>query len=158
MEIVEAFRYNRWANQTLLEALATLTPEQLHHRFGEPMGSIQEQVAHLLQVPDRYLARLTESPVPDFALETLSDVPSLLAYHEEVADRWDAYLVGLTPAQSQATLRLETRRGVFVSTVAQTLFHVVNHSTYHRGQIATMLKCLSVDFPDTDHIIWANLP
>ena len=33
--------------------------------------------------------------------------------------------------------------------------HVVNHSTYHRGQVASKLKRLGVEPPVTDFIFWA---
>jgi uncharacterized damage-inducible protein DinB len=39
---------------------------------------------------------------------------------------------------------------------AEVLCHVVNHGTYHRGQIYALLKLQSVDFPETDYISWKN--
>jgi uncharacterized damage-inducible protein DinB len=35
------------------------------------------------------------------------------------------------------------------------LRHVVNHSTYHRGQVASKLKRLGVEQPMTDFVFWA---
>jgi uncharacterized damage-inducible protein DinB len=35
------------------------------------------------------------------------------------------------------------------------LRHVVNHATYHRGQVASKLKRLGVEQPPTDFVLWA---
>jgi uncharacterized damage-inducible protein DinB len=38
------------------------------------------------------------------------------------------------------------------------LIHIFNHSTYHNGQLVTMLRALAVDMiPATDFIMWARL-
>ena len=36
------------------------------------------------------------------------------------------------------------------------LRHVVNHATYHRGQVAAKLKRFSIQQPDTDFVFWAR--
>lgn len=41
----------------------------------------------------------------------------------------------------------------FISAAGDILFHVVNHSTYHRAQIATELRRNNIDPPVTDFII-----
>ncbi|MEO8795599.1 MAG: DinB family protein [Daejeonella sp.] len=41
----------------------------------------------------------------------------------------------------------------FSNKVKDILFHVVNHSTYHRGQIATLLKAAGISPPVTDYIM-----
>jgi uncharacterized damage-inducible protein DinB len=35
------------------------------------------------------------------------------------------------------------------------LHHVVNHTTYHRGQVASKLKRFGVQQPETDLVYWA---
>jgi uncharacterized damage-inducible protein DinB len=42
----------------------------------------------------------------------------------------------------------------FTSSLGQMLRHVVNHSTYHRGQVTTMLRQLGVPAPATDLILY----
>jgi uncharacterized damage-inducible protein DinB len=36
------------------------------------------------------------------------------------------------------------------------LRHVVNHTTYHRGQVASKLKRFGIDQPETDLVFWAS--
>ena len=35
------------------------------------------------------------------------------------------------------------------------LRHIVNHSTYHRGQVASKLKRFGIEQPNTDFFFWA---
>ena len=44
-------------------------------------------------------------------------------------------------------------KGSYTSIVKDILFHIVNHSTYHRAQIATIFKLEGIEAPITDHII-----
>ena len=41
-------------------------------------------------------------------------------------------------------------------TLADMLRHVVNHGTYHRGQVATMLRRLGVAPPNTDYLTYVD--
>ncbi len=47
-----------------------------------------------------------------------------------------------------------TKGELFSSKVQDVLFHVINHSTYHRAQIATMLKSLGIEPPKSDYIVY----
>lgn len=53
------------------------------------------------------------------------------------------------------TLSYSNSKGqAFHNTVQDILFHVVNHSTYHRGQIATELKQQGLEPLSTDYIFY----
>lgn len=40
----------------------------------------------------------------------------------------------------------------YVNTVEEILYHVVNHSTYHRGQVASLLRQAGINPPVTDFV------
>lgn len=42
----------------------------------------------------------------------------------------------------------------FKNTIQQVLFHLINHSTYHRGQIATLMKQSGLEPINTDYIFY----
>ena len=46
------------------------------------------------------------------------------------------------------------RRGDWVLPPWAVLRHIVNHSTYHRGQVASKLKRFGIEQPATDFIFW----
>lgn len=47
-----------------------------------------------------------------------------------------------------------SRREVYTNKIKDILFHIVNHSTYHRGQIATDFKANGLDPLVTDYIFY----
>jgi uncharacterized damage-inducible protein DinB len=67
----------------------------------------------------------------------------------------DDLLPTLTPERltTPMTLRGGGRSAMLPPWVV--LRHVVNHATYHRGQVASKLKRFGVEQPPTDLIFWA---
>jgi uncharacterized damage-inducible protein DinB len=149
------YAYNRWADGRVLEACRKLTPEQY---VAEPLpgwSSVRSSIAHIAMVTDGWLRGVAQEPVEDFPTE--ADFPTVEAA-ERLLDRayqtFNRVVPILTPEQL-ATPRLFQGRGrSAILPPWAVLRHVVNHSTYHRGQVAAKLKRLGVDPPATDLIFW----
>jgi len=54
----------------------------------------------------------------------------------------------------QPVIYINTKGMHYTNPVREILFHVVNHSTYHRGQIAADLKASGIQPPVTDYIFY----
>ena len=158
MNIYELLAYDGWATAKLLEAVEILSPEQFVHEFAGSLSSVRQQFVHLLSVVDRYRARLAQEVVPDVLPESFATPQDLIIYEAQVRRRLNDFINGLTENELGRVQDHPTRRGSFRASVEQTLIHMVNHATYHRGQIACLLKLHDVDFADTDFIIWVNQP
>ena len=156
MNIRQLLEYDAWATAKLLEAAGALTPEQFVQEFAGDLSSVRQQFTHLLSVTDRYRARLAQETVPDIAPENFATPQDLIQYEAEMRRRLNAFVDGLTEADWSQVQEHATRRGPFRASVEQALLHMVNHATYHRGQVACLLKLHGVEFPDTDFIIWLN--
>ncbi|MDQ3814323.1 MAG: DinB family protein [Armatimonadota bacterium] len=153
-EIRTVFEYDAWATRQLLEVVGHLTPEQFTREFAGPTTSIRQQFVHLVSVIDRYRARLASEPVPDVQPEEFATPRDLVEYEAQVRERLKDFLSRLTEAELSLITEQVTRRGTFHVSCGDVLRQVVNHGTYHRGQIAMLLKLSGVDFPDTDLILW----
>ena len=107
-------------------------------------------------VTEGWLAALAEDPDQSFPTEAevpgVEDAARILTRAHGILDR-------LLPALTRellATPRTLSRRGrtvVFPAWVV--LRHIVNHTTYHRGQVASKLKRLGIQQQETDLIYWA---
>jgi uncharacterized damage-inducible protein DinB len=68
-----------------------------------------------------------------------------------VEDERGRYLAGLSDADLERIVEYRTMAGeAHADTLALLIRHVVNHSTYHRGQAATQLRQLGQAPPGTD--------
>jgi uncharacterized damage-inducible protein DinB len=118
---------------------------------------VRSTIYHIAIVTDGWLRGLTGEvvegePPTEAEVPTVDDAARLL----ERADRTVASLAPrFTPEwlTTPMTLRRGARSAVLPPWVV--LRHVVNHATYHRGQVASKLKRLGVEQPATDFIYWA---
>jgi len=151
-ELLTLFAYNRWANLRLLDVAAPLTDAELRRDLGGSVPNVAAILVHLLGAEWVWLRRWQgEAPtsVPDVAHLT-----SVAA----VRDRWDAlweeqqaYLAGLDEAALSRDVAFRTFDGTpYRQPLRELIRHVVNHATYHRGQLAAMLRQLGRTPPSTD--------
>jgi uncharacterized damage-inducible protein DinB len=155
-DFTSLFAFNRWANAKMLDACRKLSPEQYAAEPVPGWGSVRSTVYHIAVVTDGWLRTLANDPDQSFPTEAEVQTPDDAGRILERADRTlDALLPTLTP-ELLATPRTFSRRGrtaVLVPWVV--LRHVVNHTTYHRGQVASKLKRFGVQQPETDLVYWA---
>jgi len=95
------------------------------------------------------------------ALLPASEFPTL----EAVAERWQsverdyrAYLAGLDEeALSRPLAYLNTKGEEWTYPLWQMIAHVLNHQSYHRGQVATQLRMIGVHPPQVDLLLWLDM-
>jgi uncharacterized damage-inducible protein DinB len=160
-DVVALFAYDRWANAKVLDACRKLSAEQY---AGEPVpgwSSVRSTVCHIASVTDLHLRTLAGDPddlTPTEAdLATVDDAARLL---ERAYRRFEDLRPTLTPERLNSTLTLrghDDRIGDFVFALPRwaMLRHIVNHSTYHRGQVASKLKRFGIEQQITDFFFWA---
>jgi uncharacterized damage-inducible protein DinB len=156
-DFVSLFAYNRWADRLVLDACRKLSPEQYAAEPAPGWSSVRASVVHIASATLTWIRRLAGEVVSSALTE--ADVPTV----EEAERRLDqAYqlLGGLWPALTSERLAapqtFELRGRTMVLPPWVVLRHVVNHSTYHRGQVASKLKRLGVEQPATDFVFWAR--
>jgi uncharacterized damage-inducible protein DinB len=149
------FAFNRWANSKMLEACRKLTPEQYAAEPAPGWPPVRSTVYHLAVVTDVWLRTLAGDP--DASVPTEAEV-SLVDDAERILERAYATLDSLLPQLGKEDLaiprRFSRREWTVVAPPWVVLRHVVNHTTYHRGQVASKLKCFGVQQPETDLVFW----
>jgi uncharacterized damage-inducible protein DinB len=156
-EIRELFAYHRWANQRFLAAASALTPEQLSRDLGSSFPSVLATLAHVLSAEwiwlERWHGRSPSARTP--ADWDLSDRDELRRRWAEVEGAQAEFIQGLTEEELRRVLDYRTLAGdPFSSALWQILRHLVNHATYHRGQVSTMLRQLGTSAPATDLVLY----
>jgi uncharacterized damage-inducible protein DinB len=150
------YAYNRWANDRVLDSCRKLTPEQYAAEPVPGWSSVRSTVVHIAVVTDGWLrgvnGEFVEVVPTEADLPTVDDAARLL-------EKAGKTLADLRPALTAERLsRPQTfsgRRGTAILPPWVVLRHVVNHSTYHRGQVASKLKRFGIEQPATDFVFWA---
>jgi len=150
------YDYTRWADGKMLEAVSALAPEPWTRDLGSSLKSVRDTVVHLASAQWIWLSRWKGTSPP--AMWSASDYPT----QDSVRERWDALrseLATFAAAQTEDSLRapLEYRnlKGVLTSfPLGHQMLHAVNHSTYHRGQVTTLLRQLGAQPVSTDLVIY----
>ena len=155
-EAVALVDYHYWARDRMLDALEALTPEQYTKDLGNSFTSVRDTVVHTYGAEwNWYLRWVSSSPTgfPDAA-----GFPDVAA----IRDAWRAQeqkvrlLVNSLASANQLdrVLRYRTFDGQEMeSAFSQMLQHVVNHATFHRGQVTTMLRQLGAAAPKPQDLI-----
>lgn len=153
-EIRDLYAYNRWANRRILDAAARLDPASFTKDLGGSFPSIRDTLAHVLGAEWVWLSRWRgESPTGLPSEWDLSTLEALRGRWAEVERDQRALVDGLAEEDLGRSIAYRNTRGdPFENTMGQMLRHVVNHSTYHRGQVVTMLRQLGAGAVGTDLI------
>jgi uncharacterized damage-inducible protein DinB len=148
------YDYNAWANRRSLGAAASLTAEQFTKPMGSSFGSVRDTLAHILSAEWIWLERFEgRSPASPPDLSQFQDVPSLQAKWAEQESRLLAFVRKLTQDDLNRILEYKTlKSGAFRNPLWQSLQHLVNHGSYHRGQVTTLLRQLGAQPVSTDLI------
>ena len=154
-DVVASFTYDRWANSKVLDACRKLTAEQY---VAEPVpgwSSVRSTISHIALATEfnlRTLAGDRDDRIPTEAeLVTVDDVAELL---ERAYRRFEELRPTLTPERLDTVLTLRAVGRTFTLPRWAILRHIVNHSTYHRGQVASKLKRFGIEQPNTDFFWW----
>ncbi len=153
-DLRELYEYNRWANERVLDAAAGLSAEAYARDLGSSFPSVRDTLVHVFAAEWVWLSRWQgTSPAGLPADWELSTVEALRTRWAEVERERAALLAGLGDAELDRTVAYRNTKGEpFTSSLGQMLRHVVNHSTYHRGQVTTMLRQLGAEPVGTDLI------
>ena len=147
-------RYNAWATQRLLDAVAPVDDADYRRDVGLFFKSIHGTLNHLL-VGEHLLwfRRFAEGVSPQLALddEAEPDRARLADRLREGAARWQPLMESWPAARFDGVLSYTTMRGQPATLpFAVTLTHVFNHGTHHRGQITAALTQLGQPCPELD--------
>ena len=153
-EMVALYDYNAWADRRVVEAVGALSKEQFVKPLLSSYSSVRDTLAHILGVEWLWLERFegrSPASIPDG--NEFTDISSLKARWTQFEPTLLKFVRGLTETDLERVMEYKTMKfGVYRNPLWQSMLHLVNHGTYHRGQITTMLRQLGAQPILTDLI------
>jgi uncharacterized damage-inducible protein DinB len=151
-DIFTLYEYNRWANGRSLDVAEKLAAGDLVKDLGNSFPSVRDTLAHILGAEWVWLRRWNgESPAKLTGAAEFLSVSSLRERFAAVDQERAVFLRTLSEAGLQCPFDYKDLAGNAMRLpLVQSMQHVVNHGTYHRGQITTMLRQLGGTPVSTD--------
>ena len=153
--IVEMFGYKKWADECILGAIGCIDRVS----FSKPYKFTLQQVNHMVIVEELLKSRLACEPTPHESTNTES-VPNFeeLKNRLQESGKWYAnYISTLEGKNGQVLISFTFADGKHgTMSVNEILFHIINHSSYHRGAIAHALDLANVAHPADGYGIYIH--
>lgn len=154
--IRQLYDYNRWADRRTLTVASRLANDDFLRPMSNSFSSVRDTLAHILGAEwiwlERWRGRSPRALLDPAAFPT---VQSLESRWETLERDQMQFTESLTPQRLSEELAYVNLKGERYSyPLWQQLVHVVNHSSYHRGQITTLLRQLGAKGVSTDFLAY----
>ncbi len=158
--LIQLAAYNSWANQKLLEMINGLPEEKHQQELVSSFKNLYATVLHMWDAESAWWQRMKMQERIIVPSENFSGPMTHLGNGLMQQDRlWVDWVNNATePALDHVFQYYNSKKEHFKQPVWQVMLHVFNHSTYHRGQLVTLLRQLGAEkIPPTDFVVWTRL-
>lgn len=137
----ELAAYNLWANTTVCGWLEQISDEQWNQEIISSFNTIQETVLHIISAENAWLQRFKKEPF-DWLQSTFKGTKEEhIQLWKKNSEGFKEFVDAFDENDLNTNLDFKRLNGDAYSMPYYQLFaHVVNHATYHRGQLVTMLR------------------
>ncbi len=158
--LLQYAQYNVWANKLILDTIGKLEDGAVDKEITSSFPSIRETVYHVWSAEYIWLQRLQLAEHPVWIQGEFNG-----AFEQACGDWQKVSATFVEFVEKQYDERAfehvlqfyDRQKASHKMPVYQVLHHVFNHSTYHRGQLVTMLRQAgATDIPGTDFIRFAR--
>ncbi len=158
-DIQQLYRYNTWANATVLKSVAPLSSQELKRQLGGSFPSVHETLVHIMAAEWIWLRRWKGvSPRALFDAGEFPDLDAVMTKWSEIEREQMDFVSQVTDASLQEIIQYVNIKGqTWQYPLGRLMQHLVNHSSYHRGQITNFLRQLGTQPAATDFLIYFDV-
>lgn len=153
------YNYNKWANGTVLKSVAPLKTEELTRHLGGSFPSVRDTLAHIMAAEWIWLRRWKGvSPKALFDAAEFPDLDAIKAKWLEIETEQMDFVNEVTDESlKEIVAYVNTKNQLWKYPLGRLMQHLVNHSSYHRGQVANFLRQLGAQPAATDFLIYFDV-
>jgi len=155
-EVRELFAYNAWANRRCFAALEPLPADSYFRDLKSSHGGLHGTLCHIVWAEELWLNRWLAQPNPPVPQgKDLTTLAAARARWEAIEAERAGFLAGLTERRLDETVAVQpSSGGEYLHTFREMFRHAVDHSSYHRGQLVTLLRQVGATPPSTGLIVF----
>ncbi len=139
--------YNLWANGKIVEFLKSVDDRLLDKELKSSFSTVRKTFYHIWDAEIIWLKRVKGESVTTWPSEnnTTDEENSFSAFLKNSEELLDFVSNKKRDFLDSKITYTNIKGNKYTNTIEDVLFHVVNHSTFHRGQLVTMLRELGYE-------------
>lgn len=142
-QLVKYTEFNIWANRKISDLIVLAGDEKTDLGQNSSFASIRQTWLHIYDAEFIWTSRLNKTEYNDWppSKHFKGNTKEFVQVFLNASEKFSECIRSLPEEKLQQLLTYKTIAGKeFTNVIADVIMHVVNHSTYHRGQIITMLR------------------
>jgi uncharacterized damage-inducible protein DinB len=134
--------YNIWANNIAMDWLSQINEEQWKQAIISSFSSIEQTAIHIAGAEKIWIDRWTNVQNPVFLTAEFKGTKNdLIAIWKKSSADLKSFIEKYPEENYSQQLTFKRLSGEeYKMEFSQTFAHIINHSTFHRGQLVTMLR------------------
>lgn len=149
--------FNQWANSQITDWLKTVDEEILYKETPSSFNTIDFTLQHMLRTQNFWLAFITNDDISkvNWALRQ-REVGKIMSELNDVSEQMKNKFSSYKESELLETLHLNMPWAKNSLNRFEYIVHIVNHGSFHRGQIVTMARGLGITngIVNTDYNIY----
>jgi uncharacterized damage-inducible protein DinB len=152
--------YNLWAHKLILDALEADNTNALYEYFNGSFTSVYATLLHIYDAESVWWQRINEKH-PVVIPSSVKQLPfqELKIAMTDLSENWKKNVLALNEETFKSKFKYFAQgKGEFNQPLGDLLIHIFNHSTFHRGQIITLMRSFGIrNIPKTDFIDYSRI-
>ncbi|WP_455143750.1 DinB family protein [Candidatus Hodarchaeum mangrovi] len=149
MNILKQIKYHLWAEKEFSKVLENINQDQWITADQVLGKSLQDIYIHKIEVMWYWFTHVQQNKPTDPPKFEDMTAKELLSYLFQQFDEIESFVQN--NPNILLTISLPWLNQPYIITAYELLFNNLNHHTYHRGQIAMLLKRKNIQVPETDY-------
>src|SRR4030095_10058193 len=161
---VRFYDFHVWANKTIFNRLKELPRDLYHQEIQSVFSSVSKVMAHIYKVDCGWLdilqgKSMNEAMEASFKIQEDAEARSLEeleAMYDDLSARFKASIKEHEDLEKEVVLD-NPYAGILNTRYSEFIIQVVNHGTYHRGNLSAMLHQMGYSSVMTEYALFMHL-
>ncbi|MGF7533775.1 DinB family protein [Bacillus mexicanus] len=158
-DVKQLYDYHTWANERMFNHIENLPEETVYQEVESVFSSVSNVLLHMCRADYFWLNVLSGAAyqeIIDGAGKFESANSNMEAIKQQASKLQSQYLDFFSRhTDLEQTFSMQhPKLGTMELTFTDIIFHIVNHGTYHRGNVTAMLRQLGYTGVPTDYVFY----
>jgi uncharacterized damage-inducible protein DinB len=149
-QTLQLYDYNIWANDRVINHLSGMPEGIVSKEVNFGFKTVLEVICHIVSVDEVWFSRMKEE-LPEIKAKQFIDIEEVRNYFSKLQSEIQRFIMSI---DDRVVTYKNTSGQEFQNSISEVIQHIVNHGTYHRGNITSMLRYQGSEGISTDYIVY----